>query len=264
MTENLVVIGASAGGVEALRELVAGLPADLPAAVLVVLHLPSYGHSVLPSILQRAGLLPARHAVSGDRLEAGQILVAPPDHHLLVQDRTVLLSHGPRENGHRPAIDVLFRSAARARGAGVISAVLSGVLDDGTAGAVSVHQRYGAVLVQDPADAAYPAMPSNVLKHVKVDHTASAKDLAAIINRLARVARPHLPPPESSIADAEIELAAMRASTEVEIDPPGIASGFLLSRLRRRPVRNPRRRTGPLPMPGWPRLVPGEPARRAG
>jgi two-component system chemotaxis response regulator CheB len=229
MSYDLVVIGASAGGVEALKTLVSALPEDLPAAVLVVLHVPPYGSSVLPAILDRAGQLPARHAAAGDVTVAGQILVAPPDHHLFVDDSSVQLTRGARENGHRPAVDVLFRSAARARGAAVISVVLSGVLDDGTAGAVAIRQHGGLVLVQDPADASYPAMPQNVLAHLTPDHVASAAELGQLIDQLCRAAdgpaqrQPVSQPPSAELTDTELDMATLAEET---YDEPGSASGF--------------------------------------
>lgn len=226
MRRDIVVIGASAGGVEALQALFATLPEDLPAAVLVVLHIPAYGGSVLPAILDRAGPLPARHAVQGESLKHGQVLVAPPDHHLVVEDGVVMLSRGPRENGHRPAIDVLFRTAARSQGARVIGVVLSGVLDDGTAGAVAIHGRGGAVLVQDPKDALYPAMPHNALEHDAPDHVVPAAQLGGVIDALCRTDIVGVESVASSLIEIEADLAKMDGDVMNDPNPPGVPSGF--------------------------------------
>lgn len=157
--EAAVAVAASAGGVEALSEFVSVLPADFPATLLIVLHIPPAGPSVLPTILSRAGKLPARHPHDGESLEHGIILVAPPDKHMTVEEGRVRVMTGPRENGHRPAADVLLRSVAeeyRERGAGV---VLSGTMDDGAAGLRAIRAVGGLALVQDPEEAAFPGMP---------------------------------------------------------------------------------------------------------
>jgi two-component system chemotaxis response regulator CheB len=181
---DLVVIGASAGGVEALRNLVGELPADLPAAVVVVLHLPPGGHSALAGILDAAGKLPAAVAEHGAKIEPGHLYVAPPDHHLLVDGDCLLLSGEPPENSHRPAIDALFRSAARTRGSSVAGVVLSGVLDDGTAGLVEVRARGGMTVVQDPEDATYRGMPDSALANVQVDHVLAAAAIGGQLRHL--------------------------------------------------------------------------------
>ncbi len=156
----LIVMGASAGGVGALSRVVGALPVDLGAAVLVVLHVASDGYSVLPQILERAGRLPAHHATDGEAIAPGVVYVAPPDHHLLVDDGDLRLDPGPMENMARPSIDRLFVSAAEARGAGVVGVVLSGMLDDGTAGLVAIAEHGGVGVVQDPDDADFPGMPA--------------------------------------------------------------------------------------------------------
>ena len=176
---DMVAIGASAGGVEALRELMSGLPPDLRAAVLVVLHLPATGRSVLPAILARAGPLPATVPADGQPLERAHVYVAPPDRHLLVMGERMRLTAGPRENGHRPAIDPLFRSVARAYGPRAVAVVLSGNLDDGAAGARLVKNRGGGVLVQDPDDTLYPEMPISAAAVTDVDACLPAAELAA-------------------------------------------------------------------------------------
>lgn len=222
---DLIVIGASAGGVEALRAVVAKLPADLPAAVLVVLHLPHSPRSALPSILDRAGPLPAAHPKDGAPFGHGQIIVAPPNHHLTVLDGVVRVTHGPRENGHRPAIDTLFRSAARWYGPRVIGVVLSGTLDDGTAGQMEIAAGGGVTVVQDPDDALYPGMPRSVLEHLQVDHIAPAGELGQLLAWLAgqplredRGAEPWL----SLRAEASMSESSLTASPEPEGDPAGL------------------------------------------
>ncbi|RSM37633.1 chemotaxis protein CheB [Amycolatopsis balhimycina DSM 5908] len=181
---DVVVVGASAGGVEALRATAAQLPADLPAAVLVALHMPAGGTSALPAILDRAGPLPAQAARNGEPMEHGRVYVAPPDHHLLVSDGTVALSHGPTENGHRPAINALFRSAAVARGASVTGVLLSGVLDDGVAGLQAIAGQGGRVVVQDPRDALYPAMPEKALRALTPDHVVAASEIGEVLAKV--------------------------------------------------------------------------------
>lgn len=220
------MVGASAGGVESLSAFVAGLPSDLPACVLVVLHLPATGRSLLPRILERAGPLPAATARQSQSLQKGQILVAPPDQHLVVVDGQCQTTRGPRENGYRPAVDVLFRSAARAKGSQVVAVVLSGALDDGTAGAVAVRQRGGLILAQDPDEAAYPSMPSSVIEHVGADRVAPAKELAAVVTSLCRVETAGASPPAHPLLHAEVKMAQLDDDVLHTPNRPGRAAGF--------------------------------------
>ena len=184
---DLIVIGASAGGVEALSAIVASLPADLRAAVLVVLHL-SRGRSLLPEILDRAGRLPAAHPADGERLRYGRIFVAPPDHHMTLERDVIRVTHGPSENGVRPAVDPLFRSAARHFGPRVIAVVATGALDDGTAGLAAVKRAGGVAIVQDPAEAFAPSMPRSAMSVVAVDHVLPLAEIGPMLAALVREA----------------------------------------------------------------------------
>lgn len=181
MPHNIVVIGASAGGVEALMTLVSDLPQDLPAAVFVTHHFPSGSHSVLPTLLQRAGKLPAVHAEDGTGIEVGTIYVAPPDYHLMMRDGQVKLSPGPKENGHRPSIDTMFRSAAQTYGPATVGVILTGMLDDGVSGLMAIKNRGGMALVQDPADAFSPSMPTSAIKRVNVDRVVPISQMGQAI-----------------------------------------------------------------------------------
>jgi len=223
---GVIVIGASAGGVEALRNIASGLPEDLGSAVFVVLHLPPGGTSVLPAILARAGDLSASHPVDGEEIEPGHIYVAPPDNHMLIEDGVVRLARGPRENGHRPAIDPLFRSAARSHGAGVIGVILSGVLDDGTAGLAAVKAAGGRTVVQDPADALYPAMPESAITYVDPQHVVDTAGIAPLLTELATLEPPEAPPAplEPEVVLEETFVASDRSASEAP--QPGEPSGF--------------------------------------
>lgn len=193
-TRDIIVIGASAGGVEAMLDLVNRLPADLPAAVFLVVHVPSHGVSHLPELLSRRSPLRAAHAVSGETIVKGRIYVAPPNLHLVVRPGSVELSRSPRVNRSRPSVDVLFQSAARAYGRRVIGVVLTGNLDDGTFGLMAVKMRGGTAVVQNPEDALYDGMPSSALAHVDVDYVADLSEIPAL---LARLTSEPLPPANS-------------------------------------------------------------------
>lgn len=220
---DIIVIGASAGGVSALAEIVGSLPADLPAAVFVVLHISPYGHSALPEILSRRGALPARHPKDGETIQPGRVYVAPPDFHLAIQRRRIRLSHGPAENGHRPAVDVLFRTAARAFKKRVVGVVLTGNLDDGTSGLSFVKKHGGTAVVQDPGEADYAGMPESAMRNVEVDYVLP---LAGIVPLLDRLARNSFPPGGADPADDAEDSGDMRWEPEFEIESNAKPSGL--------------------------------------
>ena len=188
-TTRIVVIGASAGGIETLRMLVSGLPANFPAAICIVLHTSPQSPGVLPGILARAGHLPAVNARDTEPLRPGHIYVAPPDHHLVLEPGRVRVTKGPRENRFRPAIDPLFRSAAQVYGPAGIGVVLTGNLDDGTAGLWAIKRLGGTAIVQDPDDALFPSMPLSAVNHVEVDHVVPLADIAPLLVRLTATSR---------------------------------------------------------------------------
>lgn len=222
------MVGASAGGVEALKGLASALPADLPAAVFVVLHVPADGRSVLPSILARAGRLPAVHPPDGAPIETGRIYVAPPDRHLLVGPGHVRLTRGPRENGHRPAVDVLFRTAALAYGPRVVGVVLSGALDDGTAGMAAVKERGGLCVAQHPDDAIYSSMPASAIEHTPMDYIEPVAEIGPLLDRLAReqLRDEQGRAPIPAMLEAEVEAAEMDEAALDSAERPGTPAGF--------------------------------------
>ncbi len=188
---RVVVIGASAGGFAAITALAAQLPASFPAAVFVVLHIaPSFPAADFVDRLSRASAMPWRLPRDGERFRVGTGYIAPPDVHMLVKERTVLVTKGARENRYRPAIDPLFRSAAVAHGSRVVGVVLTGMLDDGTAGLEAVDRCGGITVVQDPDDAAFPAMPQSALENVRVRHRSTLAEMGALLERLVRAKVP--------------------------------------------------------------------------
>jgi two-component system chemotaxis response regulator CheB len=187
---DIIVIGASAGGVTALKDLVKGLPADFGGSVFIVLHIPPYSESRLPWILSNAGLLDAIHPQDGDMIEPGKIYVATNDHHLLVEEGKVRVRRGPKENKFRPSIDALFRSAAYVYRERVIGIILSGMLDDGVSGLWTIKQLGGLAIIQSPEDAEQSQLPDNVRQHVDVDYTLPAAEMGPLLSGLVKQAAP--------------------------------------------------------------------------
>lgn len=208
---NIIVIGASAGGVYALKQLVSGLPATFPASIFIVMHVSPHAKSVLPEILSSAGPLKATHPADGELIEPGRIYVAPPDHHLLIEYDQIIVKKGPKENRFRPSIDALFRSAAYTYSSRVIGIVLTGMLDDGTSGMWSINRLNGTTIVQEPSDADYASMPNSVLDYVDVNYCVPLADMPALLLRLTEETVPDPQPrgfPEQDRMETEINIAA--------------------------------------------------------
>jgi two-component system chemotaxis response regulator CheB len=189
---RLVVVGASAGGIEALRTLVAALSADFPAAIAVVLHTAPGSPGVLHEVLGRVGTMPVSSPATGTLIRSGHLYVAPSDYDLLIEPGRLRLTRGPQENRFCPAIDPLFRSAAQVYGPAAIGVVLTGNLDDGTAGLRMIKQLGGVAIAQDPAEAMFPSMPESAIRHVNVDHVARLAEIAPLLVRLTAAAVPEV------------------------------------------------------------------------
>ncbi len=208
---DIIVIGASAGGVEALQTIAKALPAHLDAAVFVVLHVTSEATSALPAILNRAGPLQAHHAINNEPISHRRIYVAQPDFHLVLRDGQVRVVHGPRENRSRPAIDPLFRSAAIIYGPRVVGVILSGALDDGTAGLRAIKAQGGIAVVQDPDDAVVSGMPRSAIEYVAVDHILPVAEIGPLLARLANQPASTTVPMPSRRLVMEAEMSTLEA-----------------------------------------------------
>ncbi len=205
---RLVVVGGSAGGVEALLQFVGQLSPRFPLPIAVVIHSSSAGLRSLPNILSRSSELRSVAATDGETLRPGTIYVAASDHHLLIRGHHVHVIRGPKENGHRPAVDPLFRSAATSYGGGAVGVILSGALDDGTAGLAAIVSRGGTAVVQDPDDALFASMPRSAITHVDVHHVVPAVKVALILETLVNDEEngEGKPAPEASSMEYEMEV----------------------------------------------------------
>lgn len=227
-TRNIIVIGASAGGFEALKRLVADLPPDFQASIFIVWHLASDAYGILPEVLNRSKKLFAANAVNGESIEPNRIYVAPPDHHLLIERDLIMVTKGPKENRFRPAVDPLFRSAAYAYGAQVIGVILSGALDDGTSGLWMVKQRGGLAIVQHPLDAEVPSMPRNAMREVAIDYGVPVSEMADLLVRLTKepVETSEEAMEEDELTEIEIGIAAEKSAFESGIISLGDLTPF--------------------------------------
>jgi two-component system, chemotaxis family, protein-glutamate methylesterase/glutaminase len=215
-SRNIIVIGASAGGFEALKKLVRGLPPDFSASMFIVWHMSPDVRGVLPQVLNLENTVPAAHAVDGEAIEPNRIYVAPPDYHLLLERGRVRTTKGPKENRFRPAVDPLFRSAAYAYRARAVGVILSGALDDGTSGLWTIKHHGGTAIVQDPSDAEVPSMPENALREVDVDYSVPISEMADLLVRLSKeeIETSEVVMEENEQTEIEIRIAAEESALE--------------------------------------------------
>jgi two-component system chemotaxis response regulator CheB len=251
---NIIVIGSSAGSMEALRDICGSLPGDLRAAVFVVVHTGPSSPRVMPQVLDRPGGLLTDYARDMETIQMGRIYIAAPDRHMLLTARHIEVTAGPKENGFRPAIDPLFRSAARAFGRQVIGVVLSGGMDDGSEGLRDIKLAGGVAVVQDPEEAMFRSMPMNAILHAPVDHVLRSTQIAAALvelvsqplvrtrTRMKSTKQPRSPEP------AESGEAALHNHA------PRFPVGPDLSGMWRGAVGNPRPQPGEVPLPRWSRV----------
>jgi two-component system chemotaxis response regulator CheB len=228
-TRNIIVIGASAGGFEALKKLVANLPKDFAASLFIVWHMSPDIRGVLPQVLNRSETIHAAHAFDGESIAPNRIYVAPPDRHLLIEEGRVRVTRGPKENRFRPAVDPLFRSAAYVYNNRVIGVILSGALDDGTAGLWTVKHRGGLAIVQDPADADVPSMPENASREVEIDYSVPVSEMADLLVRLSNEQIEEIPEvvmENDEKTEIEIRIAADGSAFESGVMKLGELSPF--------------------------------------
>jgi two-component system chemotaxis response regulator CheB len=226
LVHDIIVIGASAGGVETLIKLVKTIPANIKAAIFVVVHISPHSVSSLPNILQRHISMLVSHAKDGEAIKQGRIYIAPPDYHLLIKPDRVQLTHGPKENRHRPAADPLFRSAAQVYRSRVIGVVLSGTLDDGTAGLFAIKQQGGIAIVQDPEEAIYDGMPRSAIENVSVDYVLPIAQIGTELFRLShKPASIENKPVEKQLA-MEADIADMDKEALQSLERPGKESPY--------------------------------------
>jgi two-component system chemotaxis response regulator CheB len=222
---DVLALGTSAGGVEALLFLAKSFAPDFPASVFVTIHLPSHFRSSLDEVLDRAGPLPAVFAKDGDRLRKSHIYIAPTDRHLLIEKDRIVLGHGSRENNARPSIDPMMRSVAACCGARAVGVVLTGTLTDGASGLWAIGQCGGLTVVQDPSDAAFSDMPTNALNRIRPDHVVTLAAMPKLLESLAlQPEGDPMPVPES--IGFEIEIAKGSHSAIDDMDQIGRRSGL--------------------------------------